>query len=187
MARERTDMPAAEKKLAGLRKKIDALDLRIVQLLNARTEVAVAIGHIKRGRGNPVFSPAREREVVKRVTAASRGHLKARQLRPIYREIMSAALSCEGGLVLGVLRQSGASAVLAARQRFGDGSRLVRLDSMPGLLTALRKGRIAYGLQAQEGWRKVRPAERRDVVEVETLRDLGWPGTFVLLGRKGEL
>ncbi len=186
MARGRPDMPAAEQKLAGLRKKIDALDLRIVQLLNARTELAVTIGHIKRGRGNPVFSPTRERDVVKRVTAASRGHLKARQLRPIYREIMSAALSCEGGLLLGVLRQSGAAAVLAARQRFGDGSRLVRLDSTKGLLTALRKGRIAYGLQEQAGWRKARTTEQGDVVVVETLQDRGWPGTFVLLGRKGE-
>jgi chorismate mutase len=50
-----------------LRARIDELDERLVELLNARAACAVQIGRIKRGLGMPIYQPAREAEVLRHV------------------------------------------------------------------------------------------------------------------------
>ena len=81
MKRKSPDEQSADRQLASLRRRIDVLDGQIVRLLNARTEIAVSIGRIKHERGVAVFTPGREKEVVQRITAGSRGPLQARELR----------------------------------------------------------------------------------------------------------
>ena len=51
-----------------MRRKIDAVDSRIVKLLEERVELAGKIGVAKRRRGLPITDPEREREVLIRVT-----------------------------------------------------------------------------------------------------------------------
>lgn len=175
-------MSASDKQLATLRKQIDVIDGRIVGLLNARTNLAVSIGRIKHERGDPVFTPKREKEVVRRVAAASRGPLSARQLQPVYREIMSAALCFEGGLRLGWLKEDGDVAPLLARQRFGDGTRLQAFASLDALLQALRKGRVALALVSTQAWQAVPAAARTAPFStVETIRRSGVKGRFLLI------
>ena len=174
-------MSSSEKKLAGLRKRIDSLDGRIVRLLNLRTNLAIAIGHLKQREGAPVFSPSREREVVKRVSSVSSGPLQAAHLGPIYREIMSAALSFEGGLVLGVLRGEGAVAALVARHRFGDSTCIKRFASWAGLASAIRAGKVALALVEGNTWKRL---SSDDLVVAERVRRADWPAGYVVLGRK---
>ena len=50
--------------LDELRKRIDAMDADLVRLLNERTEIALEIGKLKRSRGEEVYVPAREKEVL---------------------------------------------------------------------------------------------------------------------------
>lgn len=175
-------MSTSDKKLASLRKRIDVLDGRIVELLNARTELAVSIGRIKHERGDPVFTPAREKDVVRRVSAASRGPLSARQLQPIYREIMSAALCFEGGLRLGWLKKDGDLSSLLARQRFGEGTRLHAFASTDAWMQALGKGRVAMALISARAWAGIEARRRRErFVTLETLRGPGTTGKFLLV------
>lgn len=166
-----------DKKLVRLRKRIDGLDVQIVRLLNQRTELAVAIGRIKREKGLPVLTPAREREVIARVAANSQGPLRAKELRAIYREVMAAALSFEGGLTLGILKSDGVSAWAAARSRFGEGSVLRSFSSLPALRRA--KG-IQFVLLSEKVWRSEKKATGIWSV-CETVRVGGLPGAFVLL------
>ena len=163
-------MSASDKKLAVLRKRIDVIDGRIVELLNARTELAVSIGRIKHERGDPVFTPAREKDVIRRVSASSRGPLSARQLQPIYREIMSAALCFEGGLKLGWLKGEGHLVSLLARHRFGEGTRLHAYATMNLLMQALGQGRVALAIISSAAWVRVEARIRRaQFITVETL------------------
>jgi chorismate mutase len=74
--------------IADWRKRIDELDLRIVELLSARAEAAQAIGKLKRSTSLPVFEPNRERIVFDRVRAANKGPLPDIELTHIYERII---------------------------------------------------------------------------------------------------
>lgn len=82
--------------LRRLRKRIDALDRRIVRLLNERAELAREVGHAKaNGGGRPVRDPEREREVLLRVTMANEGPTPQADLLAIYRRLFAVARGLE--------------------------------------------------------------------------------------------
>ena len=49
----------SDNKLTPLREKIDAIDARILDLLNQRARVAEEVGHVKAETNAPVFRPER--------------------------------------------------------------------------------------------------------------------------------
>jgi chorismate mutase/prephenate dehydratase len=78
--------------LRRLRRRIDALDRRIVGLLNQRAELAREVGKAKQAAGRrAVRDPEREREVLLRVTMANTGPMPQADLLAIYRRIMAVA------------------------------------------------------------------------------------------------
>lgn len=172
-------MAGLDQELNDLRKRIDVLDKQIVRLLNQRTGCAMAIGRIKHQRGDAVFTPEREREVVERVTAASAGPLRATELRAIYREIMSAAVAFEGGLMVGVLRADGAAGAWMARHRFGEGTVVRAFASAKALAQALARGRIRLALISSAQRKSL--ARGLGVRDCGSLRLPGQAGSFVLL------
>ena len=87
-----------KKQLSQIREKIDALDGKLVGLINQRLQLAGRIGDLKRGAHSRIYVAEREAQVLSRVRAANRGPLKAGSLDAIYREIMSAAIALEKGL-----------------------------------------------------------------------------------------
>ena len=74
--------------IADWRKRIDELDLQIVELLSARAEAAQAIGKLKRSTSMPVYEPNRERMVFDKVRAANKGPLPDIELTHIYERII---------------------------------------------------------------------------------------------------
>jgi chorismate mutase len=70
------------------RKKIDALDLQIVALINERAAAAQAIGKLKNATDLPVYEPNRERIVFDKVRAANKGPLPDIELQHIYERII---------------------------------------------------------------------------------------------------
>lgn len=78
-----------------LRKKIDELDLKIVQLLNERASQAIKIGEIKLELGLEAYSPEREAEVLKNVLSSNMGPLGEMQLRRVYERIIDESRTIE--------------------------------------------------------------------------------------------
>lgn len=74
--------------IADWRKKIDALDEQIVQLLSERARAAIAIGEKKRENGAAIYEPDREQAVFAHVKAVNPGPLPETQLLVIYERIM---------------------------------------------------------------------------------------------------
>jgi chorismate mutase len=74
--------------LAGWRKKIDEIDLRLVEVLSERARAAVEIGRLKRDTSLPIYEPDRERIVLENVQRANRGPLPDKDLARIYERIM---------------------------------------------------------------------------------------------------
>ena len=89
--------------LGPIRKKIDALDTKLVELVNKRLALAAEIGKIKRKTGGEIYVPEREDAVIRKVSAQNEGPIKNEALRAIYREIMSAAIALEKPLLVAYL------------------------------------------------------------------------------------
>ena len=81
-------MSVSQEKLADCRKKIDALDVQIVHLLNQRTQVVHEIGRIKRQFSLPVYEPKREDQVFDNVTKHNPGPLTSEALKRIFERII---------------------------------------------------------------------------------------------------
>jgi chorismate mutase len=82
--------------LRRLRRRIDALDRRIVALINERTELARSVGRAKQAVGRRAIRDLdREREVLLRATMANLGPLPQADLLAIYRRLMTAARALE--------------------------------------------------------------------------------------------
>jgi chorismate mutase/prephenate dehydratase len=82
--------------LRRLRRRIDALDRRIVRLLNERAGLAREVGRAKAAEGRQAVRDAeREREVLLRVTMANEGPTPQADLLAIYRRLFSVARQLE--------------------------------------------------------------------------------------------
>jgi chorismate mutase-like protein len=67
---------------------IDALDLRLLELLNERTRVVEQIGRVKRGAKLPIYEPRREEQVFENITANNGGPLTPDAVRRIFERII---------------------------------------------------------------------------------------------------
>jgi chorismate mutase len=77
------------------RNKIDAMDLRLVKLLNDRARCATEIGKIKLALGLDAYSPRREAEVMKNVTTHNAGPLSTQAIRRLFERIIDESRSVE--------------------------------------------------------------------------------------------
>jgi len=88
--------PAETAELRRLRRRIDALDRKLVALLNERADLAREAGRAKAAAGRTAIRDAdREREVLLRVTMANQGPLRQADLLALYRRLMVATRALE--------------------------------------------------------------------------------------------
>jgi chorismate mutase len=86
----------ASVELRRLRKRIDALDRRLVTMLNERAELAREAGRAKHAAGYRRIRDAdREREVLLRVTMANEGPLAQADLLAFFKRLMTATRALE--------------------------------------------------------------------------------------------
>ena len=74
--------------LEDWRNEIDAIDEELIDLLNRRSRCAIEIGHLKRDVGLPVYSPAREVEVIEHVLGRNQGPLEEEAVRRLFERII---------------------------------------------------------------------------------------------------
>jgi chorismate mutase / prephenate dehydratase len=133
-------------KLQNLRSKIDAIDAKLVRLLNQRTELVLGIGKIKHVTGDEIYAPDREEKVFQRVTGQNTGPLTQESLRAIYREIMSSALALEKPLTIAFLGPQATYSHMAAVRKFGASLKYEPMPSITDVFTEVAKGRADYGV-----------------------------------------
>lgn len=136
-----------KKELAAIRTRIDAIDERVVKLLNDRLRLAQRIGEVKRGARGRIYVAEREADVLRRVAATNKGGvLKPAALQAIYREIMSAALALEKPLVIAYLGPEATYTHAAALKKFGRSVDYRPMPSLADVFTAVEKGEADYGV-----------------------------------------
>jgi chorismate mutase/prephenate dehydratase len=88
--------PVETPELRRLRRRIDALDRRIVALLNERASVARDAGRAKAAAGRRAIRDAeREREILLRISMANEGPLPQAELLALYRRLFVATRALE--------------------------------------------------------------------------------------------
>jgi chorismate mutase/prephenate dehydratase len=88
--------PDETPELRRLRRRIDALDRRIVALLNERANLARDVGREKFAAGRRAVRDAeREREVLLRVTMANTGPIPQADLLAMYRRLIATTRALE--------------------------------------------------------------------------------------------
>ena len=60
-------------KIRELRKKIDEVDNKLIDLLNERARIVIEVGNIKKTEKLDFHSPSREREILERLAARNTG------------------------------------------------------------------------------------------------------------------
>jgi chorismate mutase len=82
------NLDQALERLAYCRQSIDEIDVRILELISARTLVVEEIGRIKLAFGMPIYEPAREDEVYRNVTVNNHGPLSAGAVHRVFERII---------------------------------------------------------------------------------------------------
>ncbi len=138
----------AEAALAPLRRAIDQLDQRLVELLNERARVVVEVGKVKRATDGPgkIYAPERERRVLEQVRRHNHGPLPDSCLEGIWRELMSGSFALERPLRIGYLGPAGSFSHLAAKSKFGSSVQYDALTDIHGVFEEIVRGHIDYGL-----------------------------------------
>jgi len=136
--------------LDALRRQIDEIDRKLVQIVSDRARIVVQIGKTKRGDGTPIYAPHREKEVLARALANNPGPLSDRTIEAIYRELMSGSFSLELPLRVGYLGPAGSFSHVAATRHFGSSVECADLHEIDHVFEEVQAKRCHYGLVPYE-------------------------------------
>jgi len=132
--------------LEELRKAIDSLDDRLLELLNQRAKVVIEIGGIKKQEKSDFHVPNREKAIVERLTAANPGPFPNESLQVVLREIFSASLSLEQPVKIAYLGPRATFSHLACLQQFGYSAQYVPVNSIKEVFAEVERGLAEYGV-----------------------------------------
>ncbi len=143
-------LPTLAQALAPLRQQIDALDAQLLALLNQRAAVALQVGHEKQLRGEPVYRPEREAQVLQGLATRNLGPLKTEGVQAIWSEVMSACRAIEAVQTVAYLGPAGTYSEQAVKQQFGASVSLLPCVTIDAVFRAVQVGSAQFGVVPME-------------------------------------
>ena len=141
--------------LDNLRKAIDGVDNRLLDLLSERAALVEEVGHHKDKSGESYYAPEREEALLRRLAAANQSRLPESSLRAIYRELLSSMRALEQTIKVSFLGPRTTFSHEAAARHFGSAVELISQRTIGEVFEAVERGRAHYGLvpieNSQEG------------------------------------
>jgi chorismate mutase / prephenate dehydratase len=137
---------AADDDLARLRAEIDRVDEALLDRLNERARLVREIGALKQGAGIPVYSAARERDLIATLAARNAGPFPREGVAPVFREIVSATRSLERRLRVAYLGPEGTFAHEAARCSYGACTDLCPTSTISEVFAAVERREADMGV-----------------------------------------
>lgn len=132
--------------LSKLRKQIDNIDDKILDLLNHRARITLSVGSIKAKNKTSVYVPDREKEVYEHIKSINKGPLTDNTINAIYREIMSGSLALEKPMKIAYLGPAATFTHLAAIKKFGSSVKYYPAGSITEIFAEVEKARADYGV-----------------------------------------
>jgi len=133
--------------LLDLRIKIDALDSQLLQLLNQRAGIAVEVGHVKaKTKNSNVYNPAREKEILSRVTQDNPGPLKETHIENIFKSVISSCRSLEQNMKIAFLGPEGSFCHIALLKHFGNDVDAIPAKTITDAIHLLENDRAEFAV-----------------------------------------
>ena len=132
--------------LSVIRKKIDEIDSKLLDLLSDRADLVHEVGVVKKREGVGIYAPEREEALLQSLIKRNKGRLPEKSIRAIYREIMSASLALEKHLTIAYLGPEATWSHQAARNKFGASVDYSAQESVAGVFDAVSRGKADYGV-----------------------------------------
>jgi len=133
-----------------IRKKIDAVDEELLELLDRRAKLVREVGKKKKDVAKQVYDPEREREIFdrleKKLERSKKSVFPGAGIRPVFREIISACLSLEEKLSIAYFGPPGTFTHMAAQRAFGMAARYVEAATIPAVFDMVAGGATTYGV-----------------------------------------
>lgn len=132
--------------LNKLRKEIDGIDAKLLELLNERGSVALRISSLKRENSYGVYDPVREKEIEKKLAESNKGPLSEQSVIRVYREIISACRELQQPLKIAYLGPVGSFSHQASFHEFGGSNDLVPLGTFEEVFEEVETDRAGYAV-----------------------------------------
>ncbi len=139
----------AREPVESIRKRIDAVDSKLHELINQRAGLAREVGISKHASGKLVdfYRPEREAEVLRLALERNRhGTLRDEEILRLFREIMSACLAQEKPLKVAYLGPEGTFSQQAVFKQFGHSVRALSLVSIDEVFQEVQAGNADFGV-----------------------------------------
>ena len=132
--------------LDDVRKRIDAIDTQLLELLAQRADCVHEVGEIKKREGLQIYAPEREQALLDELSRKNAGRLPEKSIKAIYREIMSAALALEDDLKIAYLGPEGTWTHQAAISKFGHSVAYSAQPNFAEVFDQVARRRADYGV-----------------------------------------
>ena len=140
MRRKKTD-------LSSLRQKIDAVDGRLVRLLNERVKLALEVSDVKRAQGASFYTPEREAALLDRVRKLNDdGVIPDDIMEFLFTQIMSVTFHMGAPLTIAYFGPAGTHTHMAAIRKFGEKVDLNPYDDITSVFRAVESGEASFGV-----------------------------------------
>ena len=126
--------------------RIDAIDGRILELLNERGKNVLEIGKLKERLGTAVFAPNRETLLLQKISRQSRGPMPTPAVLGVFQEIVHACRNMQKRLRIAYLGPEATFTHQAAIKSFGHYADFVACRSISDVFNDVEKGRADYGV-----------------------------------------
>lgn len=138
-------MDANDDKLAAIRRRIDGIDDKLLDLLMDRARAMADVQAAKGGAAGILARPGREISVLRRLLARREGALPADLVVRLWRDVMTSFTRLQGPFAIGLLDKP-ASLVDLARKHYGLAAPLIEVASPSTLFGKLSDGAVQLAL-----------------------------------------
>ena len=132
--------------LKQLRKKIDHIDEKLLNLLNQRALEVIKVSTLKKKKKINTYSPDREASMLVRLKKINRGPFSAQDVKDVFREILSICRAQRATMKIAYLGPEATFTHIAAKRKFGKSLDYVECSSIADVFTEVERGRADYGV-----------------------------------------
>jgi chorismate mutase/prephenate dehydratase len=163
--------PCAQTELGALRARIDSIDDTLLQLVSERAALAQQVGRAK--KGDKIYRPEREAQIVRRLREANPGPLSGDTVERLIREIMSACRALEETTRVAYLGPVGTFSQQAVHKHFGHEVEALAEADIDACFHALETGRAEFAVVPVENSTEGAISRTLDLIVASPLKICG--------------
>ena len=129
-----------------IRKEIDKVDNKLLDLLVQRSKLAKKIGQLKSESGDQVYASHREKEILDRLISGKFEPLQSEDIESIFQEIFGVCRNMQKKLRIAFLGPEATFTHQLAIKHFGKGTKMVSQKSIADVFVEVEKNRADYGV-----------------------------------------